>query len=77
MFSLNHDSFTVCMETPKLLRIALLMFFVLFNFTFWQALKAVKTYHRIPLLLTVWHKKGLGDGDGIGREKVEEREHLK
>lgn len=41
------------MKTPKLLRIALLMVLLLFNFTFWQALKAVKIYHRITLLLNV------------------------
>lgn len=65
------------MEAPKLSRVVLLMVLVLFNFTSRQVLKAVKTYHLITLLLIVWHKQGLGDGDGVGREKVEEREHRK
>ena len=65
------------MEAPKLSRVALLMVLVLFNFTSQQAPKAVKTYHLITLLLTLWHKQGLGVGDGVGREKVEEREHHK
>ena len=57
------------MEAPTLSRIALLMVLAFFNFTSRQALKAVKTYHLITLLLTVWHKHGLGVGGTVGRKK--------
>lgn len=56
------------MEAPKLSRVTLLMALGLFNFASQQALKAVKIYHLITLLLTVWYKQQLGVGDGVGRE---------